>query len=263
MRSRFVAVTLVAPLLMALSPAAVAQETLTNQSIVEMVKAGLSERVIIAKIRTSPTNFDTRTDALIALKNNGVSEQVIEAIMSPSAPPAAAAAPPPPPSAPAGSVAMAPPRAAGPSRPTVFLVAGGKEVELMAASGEVQRNRTPYSRSTELVIGGNKAKYRTAERQPVFVITTELGEMPLVRLDPGKSDRNLKIGSGSRAPYGGSTSSRGIRSEDMIEVSAERDSRGFYRIKPRTPLPPGEYGFVSTRGGSPNAGSTIYDFGVD
>jgi len=133
----------------------------------------------------------------------------------------------------------------------------------MAASGEVQRNRTPYSRSTELVIGGNKAKYRTAERQPVFVITTELGEMPLVRLDPGKSDRNLKIGSGSRAPYGGSTSSRGIRSEDMIEVSAERDSRGFYRIKPRTPLPPGEYGFVSTRGGSPNAGSTIYDFGVD
>src|SRR5437762_747160 len=178
MRSRFVAVTLVAPLLMALSPAAVAQETLTNQSVVEMVKAGLSERVIIAKIRTSPTNFDTRTDALIALKNNGVSEQVIEAIMSPSAPPAAAAAPPPPPSAPAGSVAMAPPRAAGPSRPTVFLVAGGKEVELMAASGEVQRNRTPYSRSTELVIGGNKAKYRTAERQPVFVITTELGEMP-------------------------------------------------------------------------------------
>ena len=117
MRSRFVAVTLVAPLLMALSPAAVAQETLTNQSVVEMVKAGLSERVIIAKIRTSPTNFDTRTDALIALKNNGVSEQVIEAIMSPSAPPAAAAAPPPPPSAPAGSVAMAPPRAAGPSRP--------------------------------------------------------------------------------------------------------------------------------------------------
>src|SRR5947208_16604454 len=126
MRSRFVAVTLVAPLLMALSPAAVAQETLTNQSVVEMVKAGLSERVIIAKIRTSPTNFDTRTDALIALKNKGVSEQVIEAIMSPSGPPAAGADPPPPPSAPAGSVAMAPPRAAGPARRAGVLGAGGE-----------------------------------------------------------------------------------------------------------------------------------------
>ena len=31
---------------------------------------------------------------------------------------------------------------------------------------------------------------------------------------------------------------------------------------PFAALPPGEYGFVSTRGGSPNAGSTIYDFGV-
>jgi len=226
-----------------------------------MVKAGLSERVVIAKIRTSPTSFDTSTDALIALKKSGVSEKVIEAMMSP----AAAAAPAAPPSAPAGSVAMAPPPAAGhmPARPTVYQIVGGKEVELMASGGEVQRNRTPYSRSTELVLAGNKSKLRIAERQPAFVVTSEPGEMPLVRLDPGKSDRNLKIGSGSRVPYAGSTSTRGLRSEDLIEVSAERDSRGFYRIKPRAPLAPGEYGFVSIRGGSPNAASTIYDFGVD
>ena len=262
MRALFVVVALAASLLTTLPTAAFAQETLTNQSIMEMVKAGLSERVVIAKIRTSPTSFDTRTDALIALKKNGVSEKVIEAMMSPAA---AAAAPAPPPSAPGGSVATAPPPAAGhmPLRPTVYQIVGGKEVELTASGGEVQRNRTPYSRSTELVIAGNKSKLRIAERQPVFVVTSEPGDMPLVRLDPGKSDRNLKIGSGSRVPYAGSTSTRGLRSEDLIEISAERDSRGFYRIKPRAPLAPGEYGFVSTRGGSPNAGSTIYDFGVD
>jgi hypothetical protein len=259
----FVVASLTASLLTALWTAALAQETLTNQGVVEMVKAGLSERVIIAKIRTSPTNFDTSTDGLIALKKGGVSEKIIEAIMSPSAPPPAAAAAPPPPSAPAGSVAMVPPGTGMPARPTVFLVVGGKEVEMMAASGEVQRNRTPYSRSTELVIGGTKAKNRTVDRQPVFVINSEPGEMPLVRLDPGKNDRNLKIGSGSRTPYAGSTSTRGIRSEDLVEVSAERDSRGYYRIKPRAPLAPGEYGFVVTRGNVPNAGSTIYDFGVD
>src|SRR5262249_60566295 len=102
MRSLFVVVALAASLLTTGS-AAFAQETLTNQSIMEMLKAGLSERVVIAKIRTSPTSFDTSTDALIALKKSGVSEKVIEAMMSPAAAAAAAA----PASAPAGSVAIA------------------------------------------------------------------------------------------------------------------------------------------------------------
>jgi hypothetical protein len=260
MRALFFAVFVMASLLMTRSAAVDAQEVLTNESVVEMVKAGLSERVIIAKIRNSPTKFDTQTDALIALKKNGVPEKVIEAIMSPSAPAAAAA--PPASSAPAGSLVMAPPPAAGPARPTVYQIVGGKEVELVAAGSEVQKNNARYSRSTEVVIAGNKAKVRTAERQPVFVLTTPPSEMPLVKLDPGKNDRNLKVGSGSRVPYGGSTSTRGIRGEDMIEVDAERDSRGFYRVKPRAPLAPGEYGFVATRGGSP-MGSSIYDFGVD
>jgi len=258
MRDLFVVAFLMTSLLMTRSVDA--QEVLTNQSVVEMVKAGLSERVIIAKIRNSPTKFDTQTDALIALKKNGVPEKVIEAIMSPSAPAAAAA--PPASSAPAGSLVMAPPPAAGPARPTVYQIVGGKEVELVAAGSEVQKNNARYSRSTEVVIAGNKAKVRTAERQPVFVLTTPPSEMPLVKLDPGKNDRNLKVGSGSRVPYGGSTSTRGIRGEDMIEVDAERDSRGFYRVKPRAPLAPGEYGFVATRGGSP-MGSSIYDFGID
>src|SRR5215510_4731616 len=99
MRSLVLVVALAASLLAAPSTALFAQETLSNQSVVEMVKAGLSERVIIAKIRTSPTSFDTSTDALIALKKNGVSEKVIEAMMSLTA----AAAPAPSPSAPAGA----------------------------------------------------------------------------------------------------------------------------------------------------------------
>ena len=259
MKALLFAVVLLASLLTAWSTPSDGQETLTNQSIVEMVKGGLSERVILARIRTGPTNFDTRTDALIALKKSGVPEKVIEAMMSPSAPAAAPAGS----SAPAGGVAMTPPAAApGLSRPTVYQVVGGKEVELMASGSEVQRTNARYSRSTEVVIAGNKSKHRTTERQPVFVITGAPSEIPLVKLDPGKNDRNLKVGSGSHTPYAGSTSTRGIRGEDMIDITIERDSRGFYRVKPKAPLAPGEYGFVVTRGGSP-MGSSIYDFGVD
>jgi hypothetical protein len=144
MRIFLTAMVLVASCLVTL-PMACAQEALTNQSIVEMVKAGLSERIIIARIRTGPNNFDTSTDALIALKKNGVPEKVIEAIMSPSAAPAASAV------APAGNVAMAPPPAmsSGPSRPTVFLIVAGKEVELIASGTEIQKNNMRYSRSTD------------------------------------------------------------------------------------------------------------------
>jgi hypothetical protein len=239
-----------------------AQEVLTNQLVVDMLKAGLSERVVVAKIRTSPTNFDTGTDALIALKKNGVPEKVIEAMMSPTA--GASAAPAPPAGAPpAASVAAVPPGAmAAPARPTVFHVVAGKEVELMVNGIEIQTNRARYAgRSTEAVIAGNKSKYRTQDRQPTFVLTAAPNEMPLVRLDPGKNDRNLKIGSGSSAPYAGGSTRRGIRSEDLVEVDVERDSRGFYRVRPRAPLAPGEYGFAASRGGTQVSG--IYDFGVD
>ena len=238
-----------------------AQEVLTNQLVVDLVKAGLSERVVVAKIRTSPTNFDTGTDALIALKKNGVPEKVIEAMMSPTA--AASAAPAAPAGAPpAASVAAVPPAAMAPARPTVFHVVAGKEVELMVAGIEIQTNRARYAgRSTEAVIAGNKSKYRTQDRQPTFVLTFAPSEMPLVRLDPGKNDRNLKVGSGSSAPYAGGSTRRGIRSEDLIDVDVERDSRGFYRVRPHAPLAPGEYGFAASRGGSQV--SSIYDFGVD
>ena len=237
-----------------------AQEVLTNQLVVDMLKAGLSERVVVAKIRTSPTNFDTGTDALIALKKNGVPEKVIEAMMSPTAAASAPSAPlagaPP-----AASVAAVPPAAMA-ARPTVFHIVAGKEVELMVAGIEIQTNRARYAgRSTEAVIAGNKSKYRTQDRQPTFVLTAAPNEMPLVRLDPGKNDRNLKVGSGSSAPYAGGSTRRGIRSEDLIDVDVERDGRGFYRVRPRAPLAPGEYGFAATRGGSQVSG--IYDFGVD
>src|SRR5262245_16040693 len=68
-----------------------AQEVLTNQSIIGMVKAGFSESVIIAKIRASTGKFDTSTDALLKLKAEKVPDKVIEAMIGGGAPAAAAA----------------------------------------------------------------------------------------------------------------------------------------------------------------------------
>lgn len=55
--------------------------TLQNQDIVKMVKAGLDDSLIIAKIGSSKCQFDTTTDALIQLKQSGVNAAVLKAIV--------------------------------------------------------------------------------------------------------------------------------------------------------------------------------------
>ena len=74
-----------------------AQAMLTNNDVIEMQKAGMSESVILAKVNNTAADFDTSTAALRALKTAGVSENVILAIVNkntsmltgpPSAPPA-------------------------------------------------------------------------------------------------------------------------------------------------------------------------------
>ena len=45
-----------------------------------MVKAGLEDSVIIAKIKSSKCQFDTAPDTLIALKQGGVSSAVMRAM---------------------------------------------------------------------------------------------------------------------------------------------------------------------------------------
>src|ERR1035438_7114307 len=57
---------------------------LTNADIVHMQKAGLSEDIILSKIATSPTNFDTGTQELIQLRDAGVKNDIINAMVQKS-----------------------------------------------------------------------------------------------------------------------------------------------------------------------------------
>lgn len=258
----FTSLLLAACLLASATAPVSAQEVITNETVIQMVKAGFSESVILAKMRSSQTKFDTRTDALIELKKAGVPEKVMQAIVSGGAAPASAPAA----AAPATPApAMAAPAPQGGRRGPIYHVNGGKQVELIGTSGDIETSRAPFSgRKTELVIAGNKAKYRTADRQPVFLTSADPADVVLVKLDPGKNDRNLRIsGSSYVGPYAGSASQKGIRSEDRVDFEAERDQRGFTRIRPRAPLAPGEFAFVFTRTSGTMPQGVLYDFGVD
>ncbi len=57
------------------------QEKLTNQSVVEMVKSGLSADIIVAKIKSSASEFDTSSQALQDLKKAGVEDSIVLAMV--------------------------------------------------------------------------------------------------------------------------------------------------------------------------------------
>lgn len=56
-------------------------ETLTNGEIILMTKAGLSNELIIRKIKDSKGNYDVSTQSLIDLKKAGVSDEIIALMM--------------------------------------------------------------------------------------------------------------------------------------------------------------------------------------
>jgi len=65
------------------SPAAVSAAslmTLTNDSIIEMVKEGRPAQAIIARVRTEPCTFDLSVEATMKLRREGVGESVIQAM---------------------------------------------------------------------------------------------------------------------------------------------------------------------------------------
>ncbi|HYM05605.1 MAG TPA: hypothetical protein VEU11_03525 [Terriglobales bacterium] len=63
---------------------AAAQEPLTNDAIVKMVKGGLGDDVILAMIQNQPGKYSLRPDDLVKLKQQGVSEKVLKAMVNKS-----------------------------------------------------------------------------------------------------------------------------------------------------------------------------------
>ena len=68
------------------------QQTMNNDSVINLMKAGFSEDVIISAINRSLGAYDVSVDGLIALKNAGITNNEISAIVAKAYPPTARAA---------------------------------------------------------------------------------------------------------------------------------------------------------------------------
>ena len=80
-RNRFMRNSYIVFVVFSLCSMLVAQQALSNDSVIKLAKAGLSDDLIISTINSSPGTFDTSVDGIIALKVGGASEKVISAIL--------------------------------------------------------------------------------------------------------------------------------------------------------------------------------------
>ena len=73
---------------LSIAPAAFGQGAsapMTNSAVIKLVRAGFKEKTVIAIIHSRPSQFDLEPDRLIELKHNGVTENVILAMLAQTA----------------------------------------------------------------------------------------------------------------------------------------------------------------------------------
>ena len=109
---------------------------LTKEQVIQMVKAGLTDDVIVARIKAQSGPINLSTDDLVALKSAGVSDAVIRALLAPGPKSNAAASS----RAPASAPAVADPNdPAAPHDPGIYLMAtvhdGGRKMILLERAG--------------------------------------------------------------------------------------------------------------------------------
>ena len=242
---------------------------LTNADIVEMTKAGLPENTIVLAIEKGPAQFDTSPQALIQLKNNGVSTATLDAMIRAGAPATTASS---------NTTSVRKPDPLNPLSTTTVMTPGSSGVAMIDGDTRTaMKYSTPDARTNSMLgafvnplhksrinyaLNGNHAPLRTRNTSPSFEVGIVADANPtdvvaVVKLK-AKSDRRE-----IEASRGGITGiSTGFRKQDLVPVTLEEVPGSpnqvykTYRVKLVSPIPPGEYALVYGSG-------SFYDFGVD
>ena len=277
-------------------------EVLTNEDVVRLTQSGLPGSVIVAKITTSSTDFDTSVDALVALSEAGVDPEVLEAMTragASSAPVADAPA--------AGTLEVVTGTRASQvanvassfegtpcERPGIFLSDEGSMVDLeltqptATKTGSGVLSGLTYgikSTKAKAMIRGARSQVRTNQRQLTFYFCFEEAqaglsyqttgavnpsEFLLIAFDVLRKKNQRSFVTGKLNAWTGAQG--GSPPKQLREVEYTKLAPGVYEVISES-LDPGEYAFyygggqttlVGFFGASFSTGSgKIFAFGVD
>ena len=247
------------------------QVPLTNDDVTRMFGAGLTETTIIQVIQKGPSNFDISPDALIKLKQQGVTAKIIEAIVATRTTPYSPT-----------------PTEPGINSKGVFAQNGAEWKRIEEVSSIEVRNVGNISSAVTMgikevrvvcVFRGEKAELQLDNPKPVFRIAgigASARDVYIVamRLNPDRRDLEMgRSGLIKKLSYG-------FRKRDVRDVMVKRLGDDLLEVTPKENLEPGEYIMVlggvavpltspgrrsgSRTTGIPTAtqGATGYDFGI-
>ncbi|MGB9030708.1 MAG: hypothetical protein WCC27_11365 [Acidobacteriaceae bacterium] len=249
---------------------AFAQQALNNDAVIKMVKAGLSDEVVIATVNASPGTYDTTTDGLIALKSAGVSDKVVAAIIARNA------GAPPSPSVSTSAPGTAPSTATGvpPGIDTVGVYYRNKDGVWNEVDAEVVNFKTggvlKHIGSVGIIkgdvngnIGGSHSRLPlTLPAEFIFDVPegTSPGEYQLLKLRLNADYREF------RSVTGGVAHTSGGATRDNVEYTSRKIAPRIYEITLNDGIVRGEYGFLPPveAGSGKNIASSgkIYTFSI-
>lgn len=243
------------------------EETLSNQTIIDLVKLGFSDEIIISKIDECMNTFDTSVDALMNLKQNNVSENVIVAMVTASK---------------TRKIAIT--NSENTKEGIFYVDEKGQEHEILPSvfSGTKYSEGLitdkvyaiiPYATSPN-VIKEQKPKFVFYFNKSLqgsnfsagvdnwwFKVASSPNEFVLVEMDKKKNNRRLQIGeTGAFDP----TVTSGVNNKKAIPFSIKKLSDSKYEIIIQNELKKGsEYCFIY-QGRMPKGGSnqSVFDFSI-
>ena len=260
---------------------AVVHRRLTNQDIIAMVSSGISEDVILTKIRTTSANgseatsFDTSVEGLKALKAANVPDSVIKAMIDPT------------PAAPT-VVSLAGPATLNPNLPPPevgvywkdkanFVLIQGQAISQSKVGGKTANVFTYGIKQMhwDAFINGPSSTNRVRELRPTFYFYVPDGasaaDYVLLKLTRKGDRREFQIGN-----FGGWLGgSSGPERDKEIAFKSDHVGIRIYRIVLSSELKPGEYAFfmstgqqsatasgMAGKGAGGSATGRIYDFTI-
>ena len=232
----------IARLILVFAFLASAQETLTNDSIVKMVKAGLGESLIVTMIQNQPGKYTVTPDDLVKLKEQGVSEKVLAALVNKGAGSAAASS-----SAPANPVSADGDIPQGMDIGVYYKKAGKWEEMLPEVVNWKTGGVMKHVASVGIVKGdvnghvpGPHSRNSATSPLEVLIYTPEgiaITEYQLLHLREEKDSREF------RTVTGGVMHVSGGATRDLVPFEGKKSANRMFRVL-LPHLGAGEYGFL-------------------
>jgi hypothetical protein len=266
------------PLLLALcivyaqEPPKPERQSLSIEDIIKLSKDGISEDIIISRIKGDGKTFDLNADEILELKKQGVSDTIVKYMVNPNYSP-----PPPPPPAPAGALPNPPLRTAAPPpppsdplalkvppEPGIYYLTEKRDflaLNLRTVVPSKQPGKVPLFKGH--VIGsvvGATAPTRVSNRSATFYVRlgekASIDDLQLLLLDKNGTRRDLDFGAKPGKPV--------FRVKSLNSFESKDVSPGLFRVT--VPLSRrGEYLFYVLGSADEKKGllGRGYDFGVD